>query len=149
MALNRTESRNDMLTINGFRVEINNQIFQNFTTVGGLTRTAATLENRDGGSGLAEYFSDQTLTMGPISATYRVDPSTNEWDRLRKIIDDSIFNNVRHSFVVIKYNHGKEYKRFVCYKTLFNTENLPDLDKNGSGPFDVSLEAAISGWEIL
>jgi hypothetical protein len=147
--LNRTESREDLLTINGYRVEMNNLQFQDFVVVGGTGRNTTLIPNTDGGSGLQENFTDQTITFAPLAMTYRVDPSKNEWARLRQMIEDSFMSGIRHSMTVVKYNHGKEYMRIIYYKVLFNAETLPDLDKNGSGPYDVTMEAAHSGWEIL
>lgn len=148
--LRSTESRRDMLTINGFRVEIEGREIQGITTIGGIGRVLGEIESTDGGSGTVEFYSDQKKTYGPITMTYRPDPANmQEFNFMDQLVTDAFNGGVRRNFTFIKYNHGRELFRIIFYKGLFKSQNLPDFDKNGSGPADVSFEVSVAGWERL
>lgn len=149
MAYEKVESRDDLLTINGFSLEIEGEVIQEAVTVGGFTRNVGEILQADGGTGIQEPFSDQLKGHGPISIAYRVDPTRGEMDKLRAFVDASINKGTRFDFVLIKYNHGNEFFRIPVYRGLFREETLSDFDKNGSGPFEVNLGISIAFWELL
>lgn len=149
MAFIRTDNNNDLLTINGFRFEINGQPIAAITNVGGLNRTTGEIEWVDGGTGITEFFSDQKKVYGPISLKYRVDPTKGEFDLLRQFVTLTHLFGTRFDFTLVKYNHGVEVFRILVYKVLFKEEQFSEFDKNGSGPFEVTINAPCAFWEII
>lgn len=147
MPFTRTESKDDLLTINGWRLEIQGQVIDSITQVGGLQRQVGNIEWVDGGTGNTEHFSDQKKDYGPISITYRVDPTKGEQDQLEAFVDACINQGTRFDFVIVKLNHGIEHARYLVYQGLFRSESGSDLDKNGSGPYEVTLEVPCTFWE--
>lgn len=148
MSYKQTESHDDLLTLNGFRVEIDGKPVQDIVAVGGINRTVGVIEWTDGGTGFTENFSDQRKVHGPISLRYFVDPTRGDFDKLHSYVTASHLLGVRFDFVIVKYNHGIEVFRIPVYRALFQTETFPELDKNGAGPFEVSLELPCAYWEI-
>lgn len=149
MAYVTTESNDDLLTLNGFRIEIGGAPVAAITTVGGLNRVTGEIEWTDGGTGNVQVFSDQQKKFGPISMKYRVDPTKGEFDNLRNLVTSSMYLGVRFDFSIIKYHHGKELFRILVYRSLWNNEQFPEMDKNGSGPFEVTLQVPCAYWEIV
>jgi len=144
----QSESHDDLLTTNGFRIEIDGVPVQDIVAVGGINRKTGLLEWTDGGTGITEPFSDQKKNYGPISFRYYVDPSRGDFDRLRAYVTAAHLLGIRFNMIIVKYNHGIEIFRIPVYKVLMNEENFPELDKNGAGPFEVSVTAPCAFYEI-
>jgi hypothetical protein len=144
-----TESHNDVMTISGFKVEINGTPVQDITAVGGLNRETGTIEWTDGGTGLTEMFTDQRRKFGPLNLRYMVDPTRGDFDRLHSYVTASQALGVRYNFSIIKYHKQIEIFRVNVYKALFSKEALPELNKNQAGAFEVQLDVAIAFWEIV
>lgn len=145
----QTESHDDVLTTNGFRVEILGKPIQDIVSVGGLNRTTGIIEWTDGATGLTEPFTDQIKHHGPVSIRYWVDPTRGDFDLLRAYVTAAHLLGTRFDFVVVKYNHGVEVFRIPVYRALFQTETFSELDKNSSGPFEVTLEVPCAFYEVV
>jgi len=145
----QTESHDDLLTTNGFRVEFDGVPIAAIVSVGGLNRKTGLLEWTDGGTGITEPFSDQQKKRGPITLKYYVDPTKGEMDRLRAYVTAAQLFGVRINFVIVKYNYGIEVFRIPVYKALFNEETFPELDKNSSSAFEVNLTVPCADWEVI
>lgn len=149
MPVTRIDSHDDLLSMSGFRVEASGNVFSAFTNVGGFNRNTETLQWFDGGSGNVENFSGHLKNYGPLSMSYRVDPTKLEFRVLRAMVTASMLRNIRHDLTVIKYHRGVELFRIVCYGCLFNNETLADLDNNADGPYEVTLEVPCSYFEVI
>ncbi len=144
-----SESHQDVLTLNGFRLEMAGKPIQTIFKVGGLGQTTGEIEWVDGQTGIAEVFGDQKINSGPLTIGYRVDPTNTEFSQMRQIVIASQQNGTRFDFQIVKYNHGNEVFRINVYKAYFKGYTYPELNKNESGAFDVELEVAIAFCEII
>ncbi len=144
-----SENHNDALTTNGFRFEFGGKSIEGIIGVAGFVQGTGSFEWVDGQTGIAEWFSDQKINSGPLTLTFRVDPSKPEFAQMRQIVQSSIRNGIRYDFTIVKYNHGVEVFRIPVYKGLFKNNTLPDLNKNESSPFDVTMEVDCAWWEIV
>jgi len=149
MAYDVVEEHNSLLTLNGFRFEIDGTPITTVTNIGGLMRTSGEIEWVDGGTGTVEIFSDQKINSGPITIKYRVDPTNDEFTKMRNYVTLSHLLGVRFNFQLVKYHHQKEVFRILVYKGLFKQESFSEFDKNGSGPFEVDLEVPCGAWELI
>jgi len=149
MAYERVDANQDVLTVNGFQFEINNQRIASVINCGGFNRTIGGIEWVDGGTGITDTFSDQKKVYGPITIKFRVDPTTNEFNKLRSYVTASHLLGVKFNFAIVKYHYQVELFRILVYNGLFKEEQWSEFDKNGSGPFEGTLNVPCSFWEIL
>lgn len=148
MPFEQVEAHDDLLTTNGFVFEIDGQPIVAVTKVGGFSREVGAIEWTDGATGITENFSDQRKIYGPCTISYYVDPTTSDFDKLRAYVNATHKFGTRFDFSVVKYNHALEVFRIAVYKGLFRKEDLPELDKNASGPYEVTLEIPCSYIEV-
>lgn len=149
MAYTKSENHGDLLTLNGFKLELNGKTYETIYKVGGLSQTTGEIEWTDGQTGITEIFTDQKINSGPLSIAYRVDPTTSEFSQMDQLVQASQRSGVRFDFAIIKFNHGVELFRIAVYKGVFKGKTLPELNKNESGPFDVELEVPCAYWEVV
>lgn len=149
MAYLHSENHNDALTTNGFRFELGGRTFEGIIGVAGWVQGTGSFEWVDGQTGIAEWFSDQKINSGPLSITFRVDPTKPEFSQMRQIVQSAVQNGVRYDFTIVKYNHSVEIFRIAVYKALFKQQTWADLNKNESSPYDITMDVDIAWFEIV
>lgn len=143
------EVHKDALTINGFTLEIEGTPFISISKCTGPNRQIGELLKADGGTGKLVKFSDGVINFGDWGFTRWLDPSNQENQAISQFVTDSICEGTKHDAVLIKWHHGKEVGRVTFTGLLFKQEQYPDLDKAGSGAFEVVVTCGVDYWEAI
>jgi hypothetical protein len=144
------ETRRDMLVTAGWSFQILDVTIRDVIKVGGISREIEKEEWVDAGANITHFFSKQIKTyISDGSITYRIDPTTNEFDYIHNLVTASLNFGIHYDFTLIKYNHGIEVFRINIYEALFTNESHPDYTKNESSAYDVELKYSAPFWEIV
>ena len=135
----------DLLTDNGWYIDMQGLISPQFHSFEGLERKTGEVKIVDGATNITYKFSDQLKDFGEITLIRTKDGSVDDITMVA-LTDNCINNGFRFDFQLVKNHNGNPVFRILVLGARIKSEAHPSLKTDGTGKYDMKYMLSVTEW---